>query len=130
MRLLAAEVRAALGRSKVNGWQSLRSYAAPEWFRDAKFGIWAHWGPQAVPRHGDWYARELYHEGSDDYKDHLERYGHPSVHGYKDLIPLWKAEKWDGWLAIEGAGEIFTQQGRVVATPAGIFPVYPDERSL
>ena len=74
---------------------SLKQYHYPDWFRDAKFGIWAHWGPQAVPRHGDWYARELYQEGNDDYKDHLERYGHPSTQGYKDIIPLWKAEKWD-----------------------------------
>ena len=74
---------------------SLKQYHYPDWFRDAKFGIWAHWGPQAVPRHGDWYARELYHEGGDDYKDHLARYGHPSHKGYKDIIPLWKAERWD-----------------------------------
>jgi alpha-L-fucosidase len=74
---------------------SLKQYRCPDWFRDAKLGIWAHWGPQAVPRHGDWYARELYEEGSDDYKDHLARYGHPSKTGYKDIIPLWKAEKWD-----------------------------------
>jgi len=74
---------------------SLKQYQYPEWFRDAKFGIWAHWGPQAVPRHGDWYARELYQENSDDYKDHLARYGHPSKQGYKDIIPLWKAQKWD-----------------------------------
>src|SRR4249920_1489586 len=58
--------------------ESLKTYQAPAWFRDAKFGIWAHWGPQAVPRAGDWYARELYEEGGDDYKDHLARYGHPS----------------------------------------------------
>jgi alpha-L-fucosidase len=74
---------------------SLKQYQYPEWFRDAKFGIWAHWGPQAVPRHGDWYARELYQEGSSDYTDHLSRYGHPSTNGYKDIIPLWKAERWD-----------------------------------
>jgi alpha-L-fucosidase len=74
---------------------SLKRYQCPDWFRDAKFGIWAHWGPQAVPRHGDWYARELYEEGGDDYKDHLARYGHPSKKGYKDIIPLWKAEKWN-----------------------------------
>ena len=74
---------------------SLKQYQYPEWFRDAKFGIWAHWGPQAVPRHGDWYARELYQEGTDDYKDHLARYGHPGKMGYKDIIPLWKAQKWD-----------------------------------
>ena len=74
---------------------SLTNYSCPEWFRDAKFGIWAHWGPQAVPMNGDWYARKLYQQGSADYKDHLARYGHPSTNGYKDIIPLWKAEKWD-----------------------------------
>ncbi len=74
---------------------SLKNYQYPDWFRDAKFGIWAHWGPQAVPRHGDWYARQMYQEGDADYKDHLARYGHPSETGYKDIIPLWKAEKWD-----------------------------------
>ena len=75
--------------------ESLKQYQYPKWFRDAKLGFWAHWGPQAVPRHGDWYAREMYKEKSDDYKYHLEHYGHPSVFGYKDIIPLWKAEKWD-----------------------------------
>jgi alpha-L-fucosidase len=75
--------------------ESLSQYQYPEWFRDAKFGIWAHWGPQAVPRQGDWYAKRLYQEGGDAYKYHLEHYGHPSVFGYKDIIPLWKAERWD-----------------------------------
>jgi len=74
--------------------ESLRQYQCPEWFRDAKFGIWAHWGPQAVPRQGDWYARRMYLEDDKDYKHHLATYGHPSKHGYKDIIPLWKAEKW------------------------------------
>jgi alpha-L-fucosidase len=74
---------------------SLTNYSCPEWFRDAKFGIWAHWGPQSVPMEGDWYARKLYQQGTPDYADHLARYGHPSTNGYKDLIPLWKAEKWD-----------------------------------
>ena len=75
--------------------QSLKQYTCPEWFRDAKLGFWAHWGPQAVPRQGDWYARLMYQEGSPDYKYHLAHYGHPSEFGYKDIIPLWKAEKWD-----------------------------------
>jgi alpha-L-fucosidase len=74
---------------------SLKEYKYPEWFRDAKFGIWAHWGPQAVPRRGDWYARRMYQQGDKDYADHLARYGHPSKSGYKDIISLWKAEKWD-----------------------------------
>jgi alpha-L-fucosidase len=75
--------------------ESFKEFKYPEWFRNAKFGIWAHWGPQAVPRHGDWYARSMYQEGSDDYKYHLAHYGHPSKFGYKDIIPLWKAERWD-----------------------------------
>ncbi len=75
--------------------ESLQQYQCPEWFRDAKFGIWAHWGPQAVPMDGDWYARHMYEQGSGQYADHLARYGHPSTNGYKDIIPLWKAEKWD-----------------------------------
>ncbi len=75
--------------------ESLTNYACPEWFRDAKFGIWAHWGPQAVPMEGDWYARKMYQQGSADYRDHLQRYGHPSTNGWKDIIPLWRAENWD-----------------------------------
>ena len=75
--------------------QSFHNYQYPEWFRDAKLGFWAHWGPQAVPRQGDWYARKMYEEGSDDYKYHVAHYGHPSKFGYKDIIPLWKAERWD-----------------------------------
>jgi alpha-L-fucosidase len=75
--------------------ESFHQYKYPEWFRDAKFGFWAHWGPQAVPRQGDWYARKMYEEGSDDYKYHVAHYGHPSKFGYKDIIPLWKAERWD-----------------------------------
>ena len=74
---------------------SLRSYQAPDWFRDAKFGIWAHWGPQAVPRAGDWYARQMYIPGHPHYDHHLKNYGHPSKVGYKDIIPLWTAEKWN-----------------------------------
>jgi len=75
--------------------ESLQRYQCPEWFRDAKFGIWAHWGPQAVPMDGDWYARRMYEQGSGQYADHLAHYGHPSTNGYKDIIPLWKAEKFD-----------------------------------
>ena len=76
-------------------WQSLETHQTPEWFRDAKFGIWAHWGAQCVEGSGDWMARELYMEGTDKYKYHLEHYGHPSEFGYKDVLPLFKAEKWD-----------------------------------
>ena len=75
--------------------ESLKQYKYPEWFRDAKLGFWSHWGPQAVPRQGDWYAKKMYIEGDADYKYHVAHYGHPSKFGYKDIIPLWKAERWD-----------------------------------
>lgn len=80
---------------------SLTNYSCPEWFRDAKFGIWAHWGPQSVPMEGDWYARKMYQQGSADYNDHLARWGHPSTNGWKDIVPLWKAEHWDPEKLIE-----------------------------
>ena len=76
-------------------WDSLKQYQVPEWFRDAKFGIWAHWGPQCQPERGDWYAREMYGEGSARYQFHVAHYGHPSVFGFKDVIHEWKAEHWD-----------------------------------
>jgi len=82
-------------------WQSLENYRVPDWFRDAKFGIWAHWGPQCQPERGDWYARGMYEEGSDQYKYHVEKYGHPSVFGFKDVINEWKAEKWDPEILME-----------------------------
>ena len=76
-------------------WESLKSYSCPDWFRDAKFGIWAHWSPQCVPEQGDWYARNMYIQGMPQYEYHVKHYGHPSQFGYKDICPLWKAERWD-----------------------------------
>ncbi len=76
-------------------WDSLVNYQTPEWFRDAKFGIWAHWGPQCEPEHGDWYARNMYEQGNPDYESHLAEYGHPSKVGFKDVIHQWKAEHFD-----------------------------------
>lgn len=77
------------------GWDSLAQYEVPEWYRDAKFGLWAHWGPQCQPELGDWYGQSMYHEGSAAYKYHCEKYGHPSKFGFKDVINLWKAENWN-----------------------------------
>ncbi|MDF7824621.1 alpha-L-fucosidase [Pontiellaceae bacterium B12227] len=76
-------------------WESLRQYECPDWFRDAKFGIWAHWGPQAVPMAGDWYARQMYMQGHPHYEHHVKHYGHPSEFGFKDILPLWKAEDFE-----------------------------------
>lgn len=76
-------------------WDSLAKYQVPDWFRDAKFGMWAHWGPQCEPEAGDWYGRGMYEEGSRQYKYHVEKYGHPSKFGFKDVINIWKADKWN-----------------------------------
>jgi alpha-L-fucosidase len=81
-------------------WDSLKQYEVPDWFRDAKFGIWAHWGPQCQPGRGDWYARHLYFEngplwGTNVTASHRETYGHPSKAGFKEVIHAWKAAKWD-----------------------------------
>lgn len=75
--------------------ESLSSRVTPEWFRNAKFGIWAHWGPQCVEGSGDWMARSMYQEGSYAYNYHKEHYGHPSEFGFKDILPLFKAEHWN-----------------------------------
>jgi len=76
-------------------WESLRAYRFPDWFRDAKFGIWAHWSPQCVPEQGDWYARGMYIQGSSQYNFHVRTYGHPSQFGYKDICHIWRAENWN-----------------------------------
>ena len=75
--------------------ESLSSWECPEWFRDAKFGIWAHWGPQCAPEDGDWYARHMYVEGSGQYQYNIDTRDHPSRFGFKDWIHEWKAENWD-----------------------------------
>ena len=76
-------------------WQSLQQYKIPEWYRNAKFGIWAHWGPQCEPEQGDWYGRFMYDEGGEQYKWHVANYGHPSKAGFKEVINDWKAQNWD-----------------------------------
>ena len=76
-----------------DSWKSLQQYQCPEWFRDAKFGIWAIIGPQCVPMQGDWYARHMYIQGHHQYNYHVSRYGHPSEFGYKNLIDLFDPVK-------------------------------------
>lgn len=85
-------------------WESLSKYdEAAEWFKDAKFGIYAHWGVMSVPAYAnDWYARNMHIEGSDEYKHHVAIYGEPSKFGYHDFVPMFKAEKFDAhaWAAL------------------------------
>jgi alpha-L-fucosidase len=83
-------------------WESLgEQFKTPGWFREAKIGMWLHWGPQSIGEDGDWYAKWIYMPQSAwgdytrVYPHHLQRIGHPSIHGYKDMLPLWKAENWN-----------------------------------
>jgi len=74
---------------------SLKAWEVPAWYRDAKFGMWAHWGPQSAAEAGDWYARNMYIQGQRQYDYHVKTYGHPSKFGFKDVIATWKADKFD-----------------------------------
>ena len=78
-------------------WESIEAnYSGePKWLREAKVGFWVHFGPQSAGESGDWYARNLYKENSTAYRNHLNRYGHPSEVGYKDVLHTWNPEKFN-----------------------------------
>ena len=84
-----AKAQAAQFNNFLGTRSSLQGYRIPDWFRDAKFGIWSHWGPQSAIEDGDWYARNMYIQGSEQYNYHVETYGHPTKVGYKDLVIDW-----------------------------------------
>ncbi|QBG46780.1 alpha-L-fucosidase [Verrucomicrobia bacterium S94] len=110
-------------------WESLVNYEAPEWYEDAKLGFWVHWGVYSVPAFmgdhaGEWYGRWMYvHEGQSTRHDqglatarhHRETYGDPGTFGYKDFIPMFKAEHFDPdeWadLFVMGGARFFTMMG-------------------
>lgn len=95
-------------------WESLTQHPVPEWFKDAKFGIYAHWGVYCVPAYGnEWYPRNMYLQDSDVYKHHVQTWGDPSTFGYKDFIPLFKAEHFDA----EEWAELYEQAGAKFAGP-------------
>ena len=96
--------------------ESLEAYKCPEWFRDAKFGIYLHWGVYSVAERGEWYARQMYIEGDSVYEHHVKTYGHPSKFGYKDFIPMWKAENFDPDRLVR----LFKQAGAKYFTPCAI----------
>ena len=77
-------------------WESLKTHELPEWFDDAKLGIFIHWGVYSVPAYkNEWYPRFMYTEGHDIYQHHTETYGPPWEFGYKDFLPDFTAENWD-----------------------------------
>ena len=76
-------------------WKAIsRSYSVPAWWREAKFGAWAHWDPQSMPDQGDWYSRGMYQEGHPQYNFHVKNFGHPSEYGYKDIAHNWVIDRW------------------------------------
>jgi len=95
-------------------WSSLKNYECPDWFRDAKFGIFIHWGVYSVPAFAnEWYPRNMYQPKSIEYNHHVETYGKHDQFGYKDFIPQFKAEKFDAeeWM------ELFHQAGAKYVVP-------------
>jgi len=77
-------------------WKGLsRIYTVPDWWREAKFGAWAHWDPQSMPEQGDWYARGMYIQGNRQYEYNLKNFGHPSEYGYKDICHNWVIDRWN-----------------------------------
>ena len=84
--------------------ESLQQYETPEWFKDAKFGIYCHWNAQSASNSGNngWYARHMYQQGHPAYNDHIKNWGHPSEVGYKDIIKAWHPDKFDAerWIKL------------------------------
>ncbi len=95
-------------------WESLKSYEAPAWYEDAKFGIFIHWGPYAVPGYdSEWYPSNMYKKGGDAYKHHKKEWGDHKQFGYKDFIPLFRAEKFDA----DAWAELFEKAGAKYVVP-------------
>jgi alpha-L-fucosidase len=95
-------------------WESLQKYEVPEWYKDAKFGIFIHWGAYSVPAFSsEWYPRNMYEPGFDAYKHHIATYGPQDKFGYKDFIPMFKAERFDpsAW------AELFKKAGAKYVVP-------------
>jgi len=99
-----AAVRSKVGEvEKVAGqgpfapdWESLARYKVPDWYQDAKFGIFIHWGVYSVPAFGnEWYPRNMYKQDEPEFAHHLKTYGPQSRFGYKDFIPRLTAERFD-----------------------------------
>lgn len=109
-------------------WDSLKQYKIPDWYQDAKFGIFIHWGVYSVPAFGsEWYPRLMYMQGSPEFKHHIETYGPQTKFGYKDFIPQFKAERFDAkqW------ADLFREAGAKYVVPVAEhhdgFPMYASD---
>lgn len=95
-------------------WESLKGYQIPEWYEDAKFGIFIHWGLYSVPAFGsEWYARNMYLSDSAEFKHHVATYGPQDKFGYKDFIPMFQAENFDP----DGWAQLFVEAGAKFVMP-------------
>ena len=106
-------------------WDSLAQYSVPKWFKDAKLGIFIHWGVYSVPAFAnEWYSRNMYRQGSPEFKHHRETWGEHTQFGYKDFIPMFRAENFDAdaWV------KLFKQAGAQYVVPVAEhhdgFPMY------
>ncbi len=100
--LVKIEACIATGKYKDN-WDSLAQHKTPQWFLDAKFGIFIHWGIYSVPAFGsEWYSRNMYIQGSPEFEHHIKTYGAHKDFGYKDFIPMFKAENFNAaeWISL------------------------------
>ncbi len=109
-------------------WESLGEFQCPAWYQDAKFGIFIHWGAYSVPAFGnEWYPRNMYRSGSDEFKHHREHFGPQADFGYKDFIPQFKAQQFDArqW------AELFQAAGAKYIVPVAEhhdgFPMYDSD---
>jgi len=106
-------------------WESLRTYQEPEWYKDAKFGIFIHWGVYSVPAFGsEWYPRLMYQQGTPEFEHHIATYGPQNKFGYKDFIPMFRAEHFDP----QAWAQLFRESGAKYVMPVGEhhdgFPMY------
>jgi alpha-L-fucosidase len=107
-----------MGKTYQPAWNSLMTHATPQWFKDAKFGIYTHWGVYSVPAcgpNGAWYPHNMYREGTTQNEYHLATYGTPSEFGYKEFIPMFTGEKFDP----DEWAELFKKAGAQFAGPVG-----------
>ena len=106
----------SIGIQYQSTWESIKQHTTPSWFKKAKYGIYAHWGPYSVPAAGPnvtWYPYWMYREPSPQFDHHVKHFGHPSKFGYKDFIPMFTAEKFDA----EEWADLYSRSGAKFAGP-------------
>jgi len=126
-----AAVRAVIDAGPfTDTWESLAAYEVPDWFRDAKFGIFMHWGAYSVPAFGnEWYPRRMYQQGTPEHAHHREVHGDHAEVGYKDFLPRFTMDAFDP----AGMAQLFRRAGAQFVVPVAEhhdgFPLYDEPRT-